>query len=362
MKKKVVSVLLTMAMTAALVSGCGSTQTTTESASDAAEETTEESEDTTEEVAEDATEEAEVTDGTTYKVAVVKQMDHASLDEIANAICEELDALAADNGVNIEYEVYSGQGDQSVLTQIGTQVISEGVDAIIPIATLAAQVMTTCAEETQTPVVYAAISDPEGAELTGIDYVTGTSDALNTEFIMDMMLAQNPDVQKVGLLYSLSEDNSTAPIAEAKEYLDGKGISYVEKTANTNDEVITAASALIAENVDAIFTPTDNVIMAAELAIYEDLADAGIPHYTGADSFVRNGAFTTCGVNYTDLGYKTADLAYNAITDGMADLDDYYLMDGGIITVNTETAEKLGVDYSVFADMGELVEVVTTED
>ena len=38
--------------------------------------------------------------------------------------------------------------------------------------------------------------------------------------------------------------------------------------------------------------------MAAELAIYEDLAAAGIPHYTGADSFVRNGAFAACGVNY----------------------------------------------------------------
>jgi putative ABC transport system substrate-binding protein len=114
--------------------------------------------------------------------------------------------------------------------------------------------------------------------------------------------------------------------------------------------------------VDAIFTPTDNVIMAAELAIYENLAEAGIPHYTGADSFVRNGAFTTCGVNYTDLGSETADLAYTAITEGMSGLEDYYLMDGGIITVNTETAETLGLDYSVFADMGSVVEVQTTED
>ena len=114
--------------------------------------------------------------------------------------------------------------------------------------------------------------------------------------------------------------------------------------------------------MDAIFTPTDNVIMAAELAIYEDLAAAGIPHYTGADSFVRNGAFTTCGVNYTQLGAKTADLAYQAITEGMDGLEDYYLMDGGIITVNTETAAALGIDYSVFANMGEVVEVTTTKD
>ena len=67
-------------------------------------------------------------------------------------------------------------------------------------------------------------------------------------------------------------------------------------------------------------------------------------------------------MNYTDLGTKTADLAYSAITEGMADLEDYYLMDGGIITVNTETAATLGVYYSVFKDMGEVVEVTTTEE
>jgi putative ABC transport system substrate-binding protein len=299
---------------------------------------------------------------TTYKVAIIKQLDHASLDEIANAIAAQLDAIAAENNVKIEYEITSGQNDQTVLKQLSDQAVADGVDAIIPIATTAAQVAALSAEDSKTPVVFAAISDPDAAELTGIDYVTGTSDALNTDFIFDMMLAQNPDTAKVGLLYSLSETNSAKPIADAKAYLDAKGIAYTEQTANTNDEVVAAAAALIAEGVDAVFTPTDNVIMAAELAIYEDLAEAGIPHYTGADSFVRNGAFTTCGVNYTDLGARTADLAYQAITEGMAGLDDYYLMDGGIITVNTETAATLGVDYSAFADMGELVEVVTTED
>ena len=297
-----------------------------------------------------------------YKVAIIKQLDHASLDEIANAVAAELDKLAADNNVTIEYEITSGQNDQTILKQLSDQAIADGVNAIIPIATTAAQIAALSAEDSKTPVVYAAISDPEAAKVTGIDYVTGTSDALNTDFIMDMILAQNPDTAKVGLLYSLSEPNSATPIANAKAYLDGKGIAYTEQTANTNDEVIAAASALIADGVDAIFTPTDNVIMAAELAIYEDLAAAGILHYTGADSFVRNGAFATCGVNYTELGARTADLAYEAITDGMDGMEDYYLMDGGIITVNTETAETLGADYSMFADMGELVEVTTTKD
>ena len=270
----------------------------------------------------------------TYKVAVIKQLDHASLDEIANAVTTELDKISADNGVTIEYEVTSGQGDQTILKQLSDQAIADGVNAIIPIATTAAQIAALSAEETKTPVVYAAISDPETAKLTGIDYVTGTSDALNTEFIMDMMFAQNPNVAKVGLLYSLNEPNSAKPIADAK------GITYIEQTANTNDEVVAAASALIAASVDAVFTPTDNVIMAAEMAIAEDLAANGIPHYTGADSFVRNGAYATCG------------------------MEDYYLMDGGIITVNTDTAAMIGkqAEYSCFDSMGTVVEVTTTKD
>ena len=297
-----------------------------------------------------------------YTVAIVKQMDHASLDEIANAVAARLDAITEETGTPISYELYSGQGDETTLNQIGAQVVADGVDVIIPVATTAAQLMTVAAEGSGIPVVYAAVSDPEQADLLDLDYVTGMSDALNTQFILDMMFAQEPDIQSVGLLYSLSEPNSTKPIAEAKEYLDAAGVAYSEYTANTNDEVIAAVSALIADGVDAVFTPTDNKIMEAELAIAPDLAEAGIPHYTGADSFVRNGAYATCGVNYTDLGTQTADLAYRALTEGMDSMEDYYLVDGGIITVNTETAATLGLDYSVFGDMGQVVEVTTSED
>jgi len=302
-------------------------------------------------------------DGASYRVAIIKQMDHASLDEIAAAVAAELEQLAADNGVTIEYDIYSGQGgDQTILKQLADQAVADKVDAIIPIATTAAQISALSAEDTKTPVVFAAVSYPEDADLTGMDYVTGTSDALNAPFIMDMMLAQNPDLAKVGLLYSLSEPNSATPIAQAKAALDAKGIPYVEATANTNDEVIAAASSLIAAGVDAVFTPTDNVIQSAELAIYEDFIAAGIPHYGGADSFARNGAFVGCGVNYTQLGAHTADLAYQAITQGMGGMEEYYLMQGGIITVNTETAAALGADYSVLNGMGTVAEVVTTED
>lgn len=290
------------------------------------------------------------------KYVIVKQLDHASIDEIAVAIENELKALDE----TAEVEIYSGQNDQSTLMQIGKQAVTDGADVIIPIGTLAAQTMVVASEDTEIPVVYATISDPEAASLTGIDRVTGTSDALNTKQFVDMMLKQNPDLKTVGLLYSNSEANSQKPIAEVKKILDEKKIKYIEATANTSQEVIAAASSLIASKVDTVFTPTDNVIMSSELAIYDAFMNANIPHYAGADSFVRSGAFATCGVNYTDAGIKTAKLAYEVLQPGFKKLEEFITLDGGIITVNTEVAEKLGVNSDIFADFGQVVTVETT--
>ena len=292
-----------------------------------------------------------------YRIAIVQQMDHASLDEIRLAIEAELDAKAKALGVAIEYKEFNGQNDATALNQIGAQIVDDNYDAIIPIATLAAQCMVTAADGRDIPVIYAAISDPETAGLTGYDKVTGTSDALNTAFILDMMLAVNPDIQTVGLLYSNSEANSATPIAQAKAYLDSKNIAYLEKTGNTAGEVLEAAASMVGR-VDAVFTPTDNAVMNAEASVAETLNEAGIPHYTGADSFVLSGAFTTCGVNYTELGTKTADMAFDILMGGA--VGGFHVMDGGIITVNTDTAAACGINYSVFTTMANTINEVTT--
>ena len=346
--KKFIAVMIAAAMLTSL-SACGASASTASSAAES----------TASSAAADSTT-GSAADATTYKVAIVQQLDHASLDEIRTAIEAELDAKAAEKGITIEYKDFNGQNDATTLNQIGTQVVSDGYDAVIPIATLAAQCMATACESTKTPVIYAAISDPAAADLTDIDYVTGTSDALNTQSIMDMIFAVQPEAKTIGLLYSNSEANSTTPIAEAKAYLDAKGIAYVEKTGNTNDEIMTAANALVGQ-VDAVFTPTDNVVMAAAAAVSETLTNAGIPFYTGADSFVTAGAFATCGVNYTELGTYTADMALDILETGT--VPEYHVMDGGIITVNTETAAALDLDYSAFNDLaGTVVEVETTAE
>ena len=293
----------------------------------------------------------------TLNVAIIQQLDYSSLDEIRTAIEARLNTLAAEKGMTVSISYDNGQNDSSMLTQIATEVVADKPDMIIPIATLAAQYTVTAAEGTNIPIVYSAISDPESAGLTGLANVTGVSDALNTPFILDMMLAAQPDVQTVGLLYSNSEANSLTPIAEAKAYLDAKGIAYIEKTGTTSGEIVEAAASLVGR-VDAVFTPTDNTVMAAEASVAELLNADGIPHYTGADSFVLSGAFTTCGVNYTELGTKTADMAFDILMGG--EIPAFHVMEGGIITVNTNTADSCGIDYSVFNTMANTVNAVST--
>ena len=347
--KKVISLVLSVMMMLTMFAGCKASGTAETAASTAAPTSA-----TTAETAADTTPAAQE-----FNVAIVQQLDHASLDEIRTAIVAQLQAQAEEKGVKVNIQEFNGQNDATVLNQIGAQVVGDGVDLIIPIATLAAQCMVTAADGTDIPIVYAAISDPEAAGLTGLSNVTGTSDALNTAFILDMMLAANPDIKTVGLLYSNSEANSATPIAEAKAYLQEKQIDFVEKTGNTSGEIVEAAASMVGR-VDAVFTPTDNAVMAAEVTVAETLNEAGIPHYTGADSFVAAGAFATCGVNYTELGTYTADMAMDILLGGA--VPEYHVMDGGIITVNTETAATLGIDYSAFASMANtVVEVKTGE-
>lgn len=285
--------------------------------------------------------------GAAYKVGIVNYVDDASLNQIVESVEGELDVLAKKYGCTFDYADYysNAQADQTTLNQIAADLVADKVDAIVAIATPTAKVMAAQTEEI--PIIFAAVSDPESAGLTGIANVTGTSDALDTESIMKLITAANPDAKTIGFLYDLSQDSSTAAIAAAKKYCDANGLSYVEKNGTTTTEVQQAAEALVAAKVDAVFTPTDNTIMTAELSIYDKFAAAGIPHYAGADSFALNGAFCGYGVDYVQLGVATADIVGQVLGEGKKPADiPFETFDNGIATVNTEVCEQLGLDLS----------------
>lgn len=372
--KKAGAALLAAAVTAGMLAGCGSEKDTIGGADGPTSvyvaEGNENEETAKEAEASQSTQET-AGDGAVYKVGIVQFVDDASLNQINSALCAQLDAKGEELGVTFDYADYNfnGQADSTMLNQIAQQLIAEEVDVIIPIATPAAVIMQAATEDCRIPVVFSAVSDPEGTKLVASleapgSNVTGTSDALNTKAVMDLMFAANPDIKTVGLLYNKSEDASREPIEDARAYCQEKNVEVVEKTGTTNDEVMLAADALTAAGVDAVFTPTDNTIMTAELAIYEKFTEAEIPHYGGADSFALNGAFCGYGVNYVELGKATADMAADILVNGKDPAAvPVVSLDNGIATVNTDTAQEIGLDYSMFEGMcSELKEITTAKE
>lgn len=285
---------------------------------------------------------------TTYKVGICNYVDDASLNQIVENIQSQLKTLGEQNNVTFDVTVENCNADASVMNQIISNYISTNVDLMVGVATPVAVAMQAATEDNKIPVVFAAVSDPVGAGLVADKdapgaNVTGTSDYLNTDAIMDLIFANNEKANNIALLYDMGQDSSKTPIENAKKYLDKKGVSYKEYTGTNVTEVQQAVSTIINDKCDAVFTPTDNTIMTAELSIYEDLAKAGIPHFTGADSFALNGAFLGYGVDYAALGQQTADMISDILVNGK-DPSTYPVkfFDNGTATINTETCSTLG--------------------
>lgn len=315
---------------------------------------------------------SEKSSGASYTIGICNYVDDASLNQIVENINARLAEIESEQGITINVKYDNCNADANVMNQIIANFAADNVDLMVGVATPVAMAMQSATEDIKTPVVFAAVSDPVGAGLVASleepgSNVTGSSDNLDTNSVMNLIFAQNPDAKKIGLLYDVGQDSSTAAIEHAKAYLDDKGVEYVERTATTAEEVALAAQALVSDGVDAVFTPTDNTIMKAELAIYETFADAGIPHYTGADSFALNGAFLGYGVDYANLGRETADMIASILTEGKDPATTPVItFDNGTATVNTEICEKLGLDFDTvseaFAPYCTRVEEITTAE
>lgn len=309
---------------------------------------------------------------TEFTVGLCNYVDDASLNQIVENIQSRLAEIGEEKGVTFNVLYDNCNADASVMEQIIAGFLADNVDVMVGVATPVAMRMQTATEDSGTPVVFSAVSDPVGTglveslEAPGAN-VTGTSDYLDTAAIMNLIFALDPDADCIGLLYDQGQDSSASAIAEAKAFLDERGVKYVERTGTTTDEVMLAAQALVSDGVDAVFTPTDNTIMTAELAIYETFIEAGIPQYTGADSFALNGAFLGYGVDYANLGVETANMIAQMLLDGASPASTPVMtFDNGTATVNTDTCAALGYDFAevetVFAPLCTRVQEITTAE
>ena len=312
-------------------------------------------------------------DGNTIKVGICNYVDDASLNQIVDNIQAALRAYAAENeDVTFEVLYQNCNADASVMQQIISNFIAEKVDVMVAIATPVAMTMQAMTEDDPIPVVFAAVSDPVAAgvvdslEVPGGN-LTGTSDYLDTGAVFNLIFALKPDASTIALLYDNGQDASATPIAQAKQLLNERGVAYREYTGTNVSEIMLAADALASDGVDAVFTPQDNTVMTAELSIFETLAEAGVPHFTGADSFALNGAFLGYGVDYANLGYETGLMVIDITVNG-ADpaTTPVRLFDNGTATVNTEICEELGLSFddvaALFAPYCTQVVPITTAE
>ena len=335
MKKGLALLLTVMAM--GLSVGCGNSQSANTSSTS---NTTETAETNTEATNTETT----TASGETKTVAIVQYVEHPSLDTIRESIIKELENEGYIEGQNLVIDYQNAQADQSNLNTIASKFVGENADLIIAIATPAAQAM--AAATSDIPVVFSAVTDPVSAKLVEdlnkpSANVTGTSDAIPVDQTFELCKELTPDVKKIGFLYTASEVNSQSVIEEAKTLAKDYGFEFEESTI-TNSSELQQAAEILAGKVDAIYTPIDNGIAAAMPVLADVCKSAGIPAYVGADSMVADGGYATVGINYEDLGVKTAEMAAQILNGTpvsdipVATLDHFYKV------INKTTATAIG--------------------
>lgn len=312
--KKALTVLLVLAMAMSLFAGCGS----------------------------DGGDKAE-----TVKVGILQLMEHPSLNTIRESIIEGLADAGYVDGENMTIEYQNGQNDMTIMKTASQTFVANECDVIIAIATSAAQAV--LSETTEIPIVFAAVTDPVDAGLVDSleqpgGNVTGTSDEVSAEMIMNLAEEITPGFKTIGALYSSGEDNSASVIAGLKEYADEKGLKVVESSVTNSSEVQQAAQYL-ADKVDVVYSPIDNTVASAMAVATEIFNGQKIPFYVSADSMVADGGLATYGIDYTVLGKETGAMAAQVLGGEAPTNIPVKKMSDMSVYINSKTADAIGVEF-----------------
>jgi putative ABC transport system substrate-binding protein len=281
--------------------------------------------------------------GEKIKIGIVQHVDHPSLNQIRETIISELEAAGMSDKIEIVFE--NANGDASLLPSIMQSLVNDNVSMIVPIATPTAQAA--AAVTTTIPIVFSAVSNPvEAGLVTSFDAVdgniTGVSNSIAIEDIFALAAELTPEAKTFGFVYNSSEINSVTGINRAKVYCDANGIAYKEVTITGTADLQQAATSLVGE-VDAFFTPNDNMVASAMPVYLQVATDAGLPIYVGADSMVNDGGLATVGIDYTVLGKQTADMIIRIVNGEQISENPVEVINQYAKMINFNTANTLGI-------------------
>ena len=321
MKRKVMAVIWTAAMTTAMAAGCSGTSGSSDSSGSG----------------EDS-----------YTIGISQFAEHGSLDNCREGFLQGLENEGIVEGENLTVEYQNAAADMGTASQISDAFVSDKVDLICAIATPTAQSAYNAAMDSDIPVVYTAVTDPVAAELADEDgnpvgNVTGTSDELPIKEQLEMIRQMLPDAEKVGIMYTTSEANSISALETYKELAGDYGFEIVESGISTTADISLAADDLISQ-VDCITNLTDNTVVASLPTILEKANEKGIPVFGSEIEQVRIGCLAAEGLDYVALGEQTGEMAAK-ILKGEAEASEmpYETITEPGFYVNMKVAENLGI-------------------
>ena len=281
------------------------------------------------------------------KVGIILQIENGAFTDMRDGFIEGLrEAGYTEDKCEIDYKC--AQGDMSNLNTIVQDMISSGKDLVATVATPASQAFVSA--ESGIPNIFISVSNPVGAGIISDmnkpdKNSTGTSNAVPVEDILGLAEKLTPDIQTYGLLYCTNEINSVTTCNNAKEYLDSKGIKYVEAVVTNSSEVQQAAQAL-AGSVDAIFVPNDSVIQNAMPQVAGIARDAKIPVYGSSATMVDSGAFATVAISDVEIGKISAQKAVEYLSGTPIEEIPAVVVPASDMVINQTTADALGIELS----------------
>lgn len=348
--KKSIAMLLTAAVSASLLAGCGSsaTQATAvpSSAAQDASSAGDTSADDTASAADETTPPA--ADAVSYTIGIGQFAEHGSLDNCREGFILGLQEAGIEEGKNLTVLYENSQADGGTASQIATNFAGKDVDLMCGIATPMAQAEYGVAKKAGTPVIFTAVTDPVAAELANADgtpvgEITGTSDKLPVEQQLKMIREILPDAKKIGIMYTTSEVNSESAIAEYKELAPAYGFEIVDTGISSSADISLAADTLMGK-VDCITNLTDNTVVASLPVILDKANAKNIPVFGSEIEQVKIGCLAAMGLDYIELGKQTGHMAAQVLKgEKKAGELNFETIKEAAFYGNTKVAENLGI-------------------
>lgn len=256
----------------------------------------------------------------TLNIGIIQYVSHPSLDNCYQGIINALEK--SDLDYTVDRQIGSDNAADSDCASFAKTMVAQKYDLIFAIATPAATAAYAATEGTDIPVIFCAVSDPVAAKLVETNdapggLCSGTSDVLDLDAQVDLIQAMQPDVKSIGILYTTSEPNSITQLGLLKEICEKRNIT-VEATGIQNDADIPAAASALVEKVDCLNNFTDNKVVNNLAVVLDAANEANIPVYGSEEEQVKNGCLASVSIDYVALGEVTGQMGIDVI--GGADI------------------------------------------